>query len=193
MKKIFLALLVAWGCVQSLPVSAAESFSAEMVTEADGQKIQGKMYFAPGKMRFEMAGTVMITRLDKQVAWMLMPAEGMYMEQPIDPKAAVSASKEVPGEIERVPMGKENVNGRDAQKYKVSYTENGRTEAIYQWIAEDVSLPVRVAAEDGSWQVDYLNARAGAQPDSLFEVPSGFQKMSIPSMAGLVGVNPPQE
>jgi hypothetical protein len=90
-------------------------------------------------------------------------------------------------------MGKENVNGQDAEKFQVSYTENGRAETIYQWIAGGSSLPVRVASADGTWQVDYLNIRAGDQPDSLFEVPPGLQKMSIPSMAGLMEANPAQE
>jgi hypothetical protein len=193
MKKFWMAVFVLSACVQGASAYAAESFSADMVTQSAGQTFQGKMYFAPGKMRFEMAGTVMITRLDKQVAWMLMPDQGMYMEQPVDPKAAVSGTKEVPGETERVPEGKENVNGRDTDKFKVSYTTNGRTETIYQWIAPDLSLPVRVAAADATWQVDYLNIRPGAQPDALFEVPGGFQKMSIPSMAGLMSSNPPQE
>lgn len=193
MKKFLMMVFVLAACSQGAPVWAAESFSADMVSESAGQKIQGKLYFAPGKMRFEMSGTIIITRLDKQVAWMLMPDEGMYMEQPVDPKAAVSASKEVAGEIERTPMGKESMNGRDSEKFKVSYTEGGRTEAIYQWIASDVSLPVRVAAVDGSWQVDYLNVHAGEQPAALFEVPAGLQKMSIPSMAGLMEANPAQE
>ncbi len=164
-----------------------------MVSQSAGQKVEGKIYSAPGKMRVEMAGTVMITRLDKQVSWMLMPDQGMYMEHPIDPKAAVSASKDIPGEIERTSMGREIVNGRDTEKFKVSYTESGRTDMIYQWIAGDVSLPVRVAGLDGSWQVDYLNVHAGNQPDALFEIPGSLQKMTMPSMAELMGANPPQE
>ena len=49
------------------------------------------------------------------------------------------------------------MNGRDSEKFKVSYMEGGRTEAIYQWIASDVSLPVRVAAVDGNrvMEIDY--------------------------------------
>lgn len=192
MKRFRLPLFVLLACALSASASAAE-FSADMVTEAQGDRVEGRIFSAPGKLRFEMPGAVVITRLDKQVAWTVMAEEGMYLEQAVDPKAAVSSTKDVPGELERASMGKENVNGRDAEKFKVSYTQDGRTETVYQWIDDEAGLPVRVAAGDGSWQVDYLNVRIGPQPAGLFEVPAEFRKMPMPSMADLMAGELPGE
>ena len=51
--------------------------------------------------------------------------------------------------------------------------------------------PVKTAAADGSWTVEYKNIDRGSQADSLFEVPAGFQKTAMPGMgAGGMGGMP---
>ena len=46
-------------------------------------------------------------------------------------------------------------------------------------------VPAKVASEDGSWSVEYKNASAGPQDDSLFEVPPDYQGMAMPQMPSL--------
>jgi hypothetical protein len=43
-------------------------------------------------------------------------------------------------------------------------------------------------AVDGSWSVEYKNVSLGPQPDSLFEVPEGFQKATMPSFGSGSGM-----
>jgi hypothetical protein len=52
-------------------------------------------------------------------------------------------------------------------------------------MATDIKFPVKMAAVDGSWTMEYKNINMGTQPDSLFELPSGYKKMTMPSMPGM--------
>jgi hypothetical protein len=51
-------------------------------------------------------------------------------------------------------------------------------------MATDIKFPVKMAAVDGSWTMEYKNIKLGSQPASLFELPPGYNKMAVPSMPG---------
>ncbi len=158
-----------------------QDFSADMVSTANGQSFQGKIYVSQEKTRMDMPQNAVITRFDKNVTWMIVHEQRMYMEQPLDPTMRAKVSKEMPGEVERVALGPETVEGKPAQKFKITYTENRKQTQIYQWVGE-ADIPVKIEAVDGSWSVEYRNLEAGPQPDSLFEVPDGYEKFAMPAM-----------
>src|SRR3989338_4532559 len=114
---IFLFLLFPAGAgAQSMP----GDFSADVISSSPQGTIQMKIYSTPGKSRMEMPGNTMIIRQDLQVMWMVMPSEGVYMEQPIDPSMLAKTSRVMPGETERVPMGNELIDGKTTRKFKVT-------------------------------------------------------------------------
>ena len=170
-------------------IARAEDFSADMVSTSQGLTSSGKIFISNDKVRMEVPGAITISRMDKKVVWMLMPKDKMYMEQPFDPSKAVASSEKVSGEVERKLLGKETVDGRMADKYMIVYNVNGRKESIYQWIAPGIKMPVKTAAVDNSWVMEYKNIKTGKQPDSLFEVPAGYQKFSysMPSVNDVLG------
>jgi len=43
------------------------------------------------------------------------------------------------------------------------------------WISERLDFPIRTQNEDGS-TTEFINIQQGAQPESLFEIPDGYQK-----------------
>jgi hypothetical protein len=161
--------------------AASPEFSADMVSRSGSQTVNGKIYVGQDKIRTEMPEAIMIVRLDLNVTWMIMPAEKMYMEQPINRQALPKTTKEVGGEVERVSLGKEEVDGKPTEKFKVTYTEGTKRVVMYQWVTEDSGFPIKMEAEDGSWSQEYKNLSLGAQPASLFEPPEGFEKTSMPS------------
>ena len=57
---------------------------------------------------------------------------------------------------------------------------DGKKNSFMLWIANDLGLPVKTAAEDGSWSQEYKNIVIGPQPYELFEIPAGYQKFSMP-------------
>jgi len=157
---------------------AFQEFSADMVSRSGRQTVQAKFYVSGDKMRTEMPGNVVIMRLDKNLTWIIMLKQRIYMEQALKPKDLPKTSKELGGEIKRVSLGIETVDGKPAEKFKVIYVENSTRLTVYQWL-RDSKFPVKIEAENGSWSIEYKNLSVGPQSADLFELPPGFQKLSM--------------
>lgn len=189
MKLSFKSLAVClWSAaLAASPVFAVDNnFSADMVTQMEGRTMQVKTYVSGDKIRTEMAGAIQITRLDRNVMYVMMPAEKMYMEQPIDPQAFTQAGRDVPGELSRTVVGPDTVEGRPTTQYLVTYEANHSRQSMHQWL-DDSGRIAKVASVDGRWSTTYRNLKEGPQPASLFEVPSDYQKMEMPTMPGMGG------
>ena len=166
--------------VFSLVASAfAVDFSADVVTTQGGKTINAKVFVSGEKSRMEAPESISISRVDKKVVWILMPGQKMYMEQPFDTKKMMTAPEKVEGELDRALLGKDTVDGKTADKYKVTYEIEGIKNEMFQWVESGSNLPLKSAALDGSWSVEYRNINTGPQPDSLFEVPSDYKKFSM--------------
>ena len=109
-----------------------------------------------------------------------MPAQKMYMEIPFNLKNQPLVEEKLQGEIERKQVGTETVNGHPTKKYLITYKSVKKTDQLYQWWATDINFPVKSSAVDGSWTQEYRNIKMGSQPNSLFEVPSGYNKFDMP-------------
>ena len=162
-------------------VQAAE-FSADMIYTSKAGIMKQKLFTGNAKSRMESPEAVIISRLDKKLAWILMPRDKMYMEQPFDPSRIPATAEKFPGEIERTLMGTEAVDGRMTEKYRIVYTTVGAKTTIYLWLDPALDVPIKTEAEDGSWKMEYKNIKTGSQPASLFEIPAGYSKMEMPSM-----------
>lgn len=165
-------------------IASAQDFSADMVSTTKGGVFTGKIYVAKEKTRMEMPQAITITRMDKNIVWILMPEQKMYMEQPLKPEKVAASTDKMPGEIERKHLGTETVDGKKTEKYRIVYTVENKRETIFQWVDTDSGFPIKTAAEDGSWATEYKNLKVAKQPDTLFEIPAGYQKSSygIPPM-----------
>ena len=137
-----------------------------------------------------MGGQKQITifRKDKNVVWVLMPAQMMYMEMqagsqqnmaPVDPD-------EIDKLAEKKYLGKENVNGYVCSKYRYSFHDKSSGTAIY-WISDKFNFPIKMQAQgtSGTMSMEYRNIQEKTVPASLFNIPGGFQKMSMPMMPGI--------
>lgn len=188
-KKTSLVLMMfVAGSLSFFCAAFAADLSADMISTAGGKSFKGKIFISGNKIRMETPDSVSITRMDKKAVWIIMPKEKMYMEQPFDPSKTTGISEKVEGELERKLLGKENIDGRQAEKYQVVFSANRKKEIMFQWIVPGLSLPVKSAAADNSWKMEYKNIKTGKQPDSLFEIPAGYQKMGavMPSMKDML-------
>lgn len=172
-------------------VLRAEDFSADMVNSAQGRTFTGKIFMAGDKIRIETPEAITITRLDTKTIWVLMPQQRLYLEQAFSAPAALLASARIAGETGRTLVGEETVQGRSARKYRVTFSQAGRTESVFQWFWQGLNIPVKTAAADSSWSVEYRNIRVTPQSPALFEIPQGYKKFSpgASSLAGLVGTS----
>ncbi len=160
-----------------------------MVSRSGGQTIEARIVVKDQKTRLEMPQMILIQRGDLNVSWMIMVEQRMYSEQAFDPKVLAQTDKRVAGEMEREGLGKDPVNGQSADKFKVTYSVQGQTQSVFQWIGSQ-GVPLKVEAVDGSWSVEYRNVKMGGIDDSLFEVPADYQKLAVPSMSQLVKTLP---
>jgi outer membrane lipoprotein-sorting protein len=175
-------VLAVGGCAKP---AAIKEFSAESITKFGDKVHKAKIYFASDKWRLESTiqgrKSITIIRADKNVAWMLMPEQKMYMETKLGTNQLLGRTEKLPGEIERKKVGPESVNGMSCEKYLITYKADEKAEStqVYQWISRE-NIPVKFAAIDGSWSSEYRNISKGKQPDSLFELPAGYKKFELP-------------
>ena len=187
MKKLVFAASAFFAVSLAANVFALD-FSADMVMIQKDVTTNAKVFMSGQRSRMEVPGSISISRMDKKVMWILMPEQKMYMEQAFDPSKMMVSSGKVEGELERTPLGKDTVDGKVTDKYKVTYEIQGMRNEMYQWIESGSNFPIKTSSLDGSWSAEYRNIKTGPQPDSLFEVPEGYKKfsMDMPDMGDMM-------
>lgn len=205
--KIQMVLLGAAVCVlmvagpagaQGFPKPAA-SYSADQVMETEQMSIQGRVYESGQKSRMEMSvsgsSQISIMRRDKQVTWMLIPDQRMYMEHAFG-TAESSPDGMDDYQVEWTDAGEETIDGIPTKKSKVVMThrKDGTKMGGFMWMTkkEGILLKIDAIAVDKDkkhrFRRELKNLKVGPQPDSLFEIPPGYQKM--PSFPGMTGGQP---
>ena len=169
----------------TLPGPTVE-YSADRVMETTQGTFNGKVYATKDKERAEMAmsgmQSVMILRRDKQLGWMLMPAQKMYMT--MDFAKAQQQSGAAPNDqVEITEVGTETVEGSSAKKYKMLMKDGSGGGFIWiteQGIAVKMDMLSKSGGEKSRMTVTLKNLKVGPQDAQLFELPSGYTGM--PSM-----------
>ena len=170
----------------SWTMAIGPEFSADMtMKDAKGKLATGKVFMKAGqKIRQEMIvegqTSVTILRLDKKLSWTLLP-NNQYMEValPFDPQ---NPGQDSSIQYENKVIGNEFVNGYNCQVIQYTYKEQ-KYGILVQWVAAQLNFSVRYQTKDANGKItstiDYTNIKLGNQPDSLFEVPAGYQKFSM--------------
>ena len=172
----------------------AADFSADMVQTSSMGTMKSKAFFKGNNFRHEMIfqgrKQVTIFRKDKGVVWVLVPEQMMAMEMPSGTKQNMAPVD--PDELEKTgtnkSLGKETVNGYMCSKYLHTPKDPSLGTATY-WIAEKLNFPIKIVSDgpSGHMVMEYRNIDEKPVSDALFEIPSGYQKMSMPMMPGRPG------
>ena len=132
---------------------------------------------------------IMIMRRDKSVVWMLMPEQKMYMEMKMGQgKEDTADLKDYT--IEFSVVGEEVVNGINTTKNKVIMTDKkGNKFGGFMWVSKEgimVKMDTVSKVEGSKMRVkmERKNIKIENQNPKLFEIPSGYNKMSMPGMGG---------
>jgi len=85
--------------------------------------------------------------------------------------------------MERELVGKETVDGRQTEKWKIVMTQpGGHSVTTSEWY--DPELKIAVKQEfPGGMVSEIKDIRVGKQPDQMFSVPAGYQRISMPQGA----------
>jgi hypothetical protein len=163
-------------------IAWADDFSADLIAASKTQSQmpgKGKIYMKGQLMRMEYPQAVTIARPDKGVMWILMTGQNMFMEQPYQPPPGM---KKWSPEMERTAtkVGTESVSGLVCTRYEM----RGHESTVYYWVSKKIDFPVRMEDKNSSMLLE--NIKIGTVSGDLFEIPSGYQKLSMPS--GVTGM-----
>jgi hypothetical protein len=175
------------------------SYSATRHIETDEGSLDMKEHRAPQMFRadlvFEGQQGSMISREDRQVAYMIMPAMNAYMEIPTE---QVLEATYMPKVAERTELGRETINGHASTKYHAVFVDadNGRSKG-HLWVT-DSGVPIKmdmVYEEPGARGervvMELRDLQIGPQNAALFEVPEGFQSFNMgAALRGLTSRDP---
>lgn len=174
-------------------VDYSADMEMEMGTGPDGKPmmVTGKIFASGEKERREMAmmgrESIIITRRDQGLTWILMPERKSYMEsRESKRKYAESIMRE--GKVTLTKLGPEQVNGMDTEKYRIEATheEGGRFNG-HLWVTKE-NVPVRIESDpadvDQHFRVNYKNIQIRKQDPKLFEPPPDYALMTTPGMPG---------
>lgn len=182
--------------------SAGIQFSADMVGhDPDGQTSEGKLFVGEGRTRVEMSQQghqiVRINDEKRGIDWLLFPADKNYLERgapagataaPGQPFAAPSAEtspcEHMPGVTCR-RVGVEDVNGRPAVKWEMSFTDKGQTLSGAQWLDKERGLPLKHLLPNGATMelklvgTEKLDGRPVEKWEMTTTVPNEQPKLSL--------------
>jgi hypothetical protein len=181
------------------PPQPQVQYSADRYTETEQITLKSKVYYAAGKERKEQEiggeQQVTIIRPDKQLLWMVMPSQQMYMEMSLQSKERPPGPSDDTSNYtyERTEVGPEVVDGHQTTKYKVIATNTkGEKMGGFMWITpEGIQIKMDlIALVEGSktrMKTGLTNLQIGSQDPALFEVPAGYTKMVMPGFGGRGG------
>lgn len=173
----------------SVCTASAAGYSADIVTTDKNGTNQSKIWvsYSLWAQRMEIPSQpsmVMIVRMDRKVVWNIDMKEKMYMEFPMRPgmaTTAIASGEKSPAEVERTYLLTETVEGHLADKYQITYQSGNERTTHFIWLLKDNNLfPIKTQHKDSI--TVFKNLVFDEPSASLFEIPPGFQKMSIPGM-----------
>lgn len=163
--------------------SLFKPFSADQVHTVNKKTTTGKVQAIENAVRIESENkgkkSITITRFDRNVTWSVMPDQKMYMEIPF-PGIGEMASTIKGATVKRDSLGSEQVGAYHCDKSRVETTYEGKVYVSIEWAAKELDgFVVKKSDEKGSWSTEYQNVQLGPQDPSLFEIPAGYQKLSL--------------
>src|SRR5690554_2521 len=177
-------LLVMVLIYSGLVLAVSPEFSGDMIlTDAKGKVSTGKIYMqGTDKIRQEIFDqdevSVSILRIDKKVCWTFL-SEQQYMEVKF-PFATNQPNLEI--EYEMKTIGNETINGYSCQVIEYIYKDK-KYGSLVQWFSEELGFAVKTQTKNAKGKVnstvEYKNIVQGKQPKELFEIPSGYEKLSL--------------
>jgi len=191
---LFVVSLFIIGLGIAVSGNAAE-FSADMIQKSPMGNTNGKVFVKGENFRQEMnmggQKQIMIFQKEKGIVWVLMPQLKMYMEMTAGGQQDMSPP--TPEEMEKMGekkyLGEEKVNGYKCKKYR--YTPNDKSVGTStMWISKKINFPIKTEMEgsSGPMIMEYKNIQEKKISDSLFNIPAGYKKMSMPSMPNMPGM-----
>jgi hypothetical protein len=198
MKKI-VCLLASFIFVTGASAKTAEQWAEELgykdnvsydgirVMETKDGQMQFNIHHAPGKESMEMdiggMQSRVIIRRDLGKSYSIMPSMGTYREMPLDDATKQANQAMNLQSVEEV--GREDVNGFSATKYKTKFKDDSGKGAGFMWITDE-GIPIKMDMIYASrkmkgqrFKLELKDLVLRKQDPALFELPAGLQPMNM--------------
>ncbi|MEM9444845.1 MAG: DUF4412 domain-containing protein [Verrucomicrobiota bacterium] len=171
-------------CAVGPPIDLSNGYTAETTTTTQGMEVKSKIYFASNKMRTESnimgQSIITIVRQDKKVIWNLMEQMKTYMEMPLTEMTSQPLAYQPASDAKWENLGEESIDNQAAVKWSVTFDVDGKKQLAYYWLRQEDDVLIR--SEVQGVVTTWKNVKLG-QPDAkLFELPTGYTKISVPGM-----------
>jgi hypothetical protein len=158
-------------------VSAVE-FMVDRVVFENGHRLRATLFCREDMWRIEHNAIgpvdVTIVRKDKGIMWLLLPRTRHFVTLPFERDMGPSCQHDLSSEQRRERIGTEILQGHHTTVSEVTVREGNENVTYYEWRADDVKIPLRLARKDGRWLADYKNLRITHLAQQLFELPSNY-------------------
>ena len=187
-KKIFFTLCLLMIC---FPLSAgAAEFTADMALTTPQGDMTGKLFVKGQDIRQDLLISGMeitnLVDLDTGTLVNLNHQMKMYVVAPSNPAAIMGDSEKVEEKLAQMAdveeMGSEDLNGYKCRKVKYRFHDE-RYGVSTMWFSEKLNYNIKIVNENAEGKTIILleNIREEELSPELFLIPSGYQKMELPS------------
>jgi len=214
MRKILLFCIFGMaGLWSSLGWTGGPEFSADVMTINLKDRTEhsiGKIYVGNFRQRKEMSipdkrtteeygqSVIQIVNPQRQAMWQVFPEKHKYWEWtgkiPMEPSPLPGDSRHFCAQakdrgISCTKLASEKIGDRLTDKWELTMMREGNPIKTLVWIEPKLGMPIREESS-GMIAMELRNIKEEAQPDSLFEIPEGYQKVEPPKGRGPAGVHP---
>ena len=178
------------------PVRAANvldlktEYSAASAIQTPKGVQRGRLWRTPNALRHEMVddarGQVLIARLDRKVAWLLVPEQKLAVELGLE-NFGLPTELLTGNGIKQTPVGQETVAGLRTTKVRVERepkpNANGRFDGHVWTTADGIIMKVIGSGENqgrrGDVNMSFSDVRVARQDPGLFELPAGYRRLAL--------------
>ena len=184
-----MVLMVVAAVLSYSGVVLTAEFSGVLVEDKFDGRIESKIYVKGDKICMKTDEGAMIIDPAKGNAIVLNVEEKMYYEMPDTAMLAkmgqstAEADKELAKIADKKLIGTEKVNGYICDKYEIIYHDESSGK-MTQWFSKELNYPIKTVYKSsfGEMRIELKDIKKGEVNDSLFEVPAGYEKMSMTGM-----------
>lgn len=180
----------------AVPVATANvldlktEYSATSTIQTPKGPQHGRVWRTPTALRHEMTGgsrgSTVIARLDRKVAWLLVPEQKLAIELGLE-NFGLPAELLTGAGLKQTPVGQETIAGQRTTKVLVERAPgpngNGSFSGHVWTTAQGIVMRIVGSGANqgrsGNVNIGFSDVKVGQQNPSLFELPAGYRRLAL--------------
>jgi hypothetical protein len=181
-----------WSAVQAAPTNVLDlktEYSAASAIQTPKGVQRGRIWRTPTALRHEMPEehvNTVIARLDRKVAWVLLPEQKLAIELGLENFGLPTELLTGAG-VKQTPVGQETIAGMRTTKVHVErpagQNGNGRFDGDVWTTAEGIIMRIVGTGENqgraGKVNMSFSDVKVGRQDPALFELPADYRRLAL--------------